>query len=189
MRQRSSPLLRMWPPPDALRCWTATAWTGPLWRPAWTACWSDWARAGRRSFRCVPPGRDPEADLDATPFRAALAQLSVPGVTISALNLKEEADALYGEYLHSAIRLCCAGLAAIALLLCVALHSFTRAGLVLLPLGLAALSVASGFALSHRPMNLLHLIGLLLIFAVGSNYALFFDRGAIQKGRPSPHGH
>ena len=128
-------------------------------------------------------GKEPGADLDATPLRAALAQLSVPGVTISALNLKEEADALYGQYLHSAIRLCCAGLAAIALLLCVALHSFTRAGLVLLPLGLAALSVASGFALSHHPMNLLHLIGLLLIFAVGSNYALFFDRGAIQKGR------
>ncbi len=129
-------------------------------------------------------GKEPGADLDATPLKAALAQLSVPGVTISALNLKEEADALYGQYLHSAIRLCCAGLAAIALLLCVALHSFTRAGLVLLPLGLAALSVASGFALSHHPMNLLHLIGLLLIFAVGSNYALFFDRGAIQKDRP-----
>ncbi len=103
------------------------------------------------------------------------------GVTIAALNLKEEADTLYGQYLHSAIRLCCGGLVAIALLLCIALRSFKRAALVLLPLALAALAVASGFALSHHPMNLLHLIGLLLIFAVGSNYALFFDRGAIQK--------
>jgi predicted exporter len=90
---------------------------------------------------------------------------------------------LYGEYLHSAIRLSSAGLLAIALLLCVALRSFSRAGLVLLPLALAALSVAAGFALAHHPMNLLHLVGLLLIFAVGSNYALFFDRGATQAGR------
>ena len=76
------------------------------------------------------------------------------------------------------MRLCCAGLLAIALLLWFALRSFIRAALVLLPLSLAALAVAASFALSHRPMNILHLIGLLLIFALGSNYALFFDRGA-----------
>jgi hypothetical protein len=35
--------------------------------------------------------------------------VSVAGVKIAALNLKQEADALYGEYLHNAIRLCCAG--------------------------------------------------------------------------------
>ena len=102
---------------------------------------------------------------------------------IAALNLKDEADTLYGDYLRSAIRLCCAGLVAIALLLWFALRSFTRAALVLLPLSLAALAVAAGFALSHHPMNILHLIGLLLIFAVGSNYALFFDRGATPTDR------
>ena len=106
-----------------------------------------------------------------------------PGVKIAPLNLKSEADSLYGEYLRSAIRLCCAGLMAIALLLWFALRSFTRAALVLLPLSLAALAVAAGFALGHHPMNILHLIGLLLIFAVGSNYALFFDRGATQTDR------
>lgn len=126
---------------------------------------------------------NPGTNLDTSRLKGALSQLSVPGVTVAALNLKAEANALYSQYLHGAIRLCCAGLTAIALLLCFALRSFTRAALVLLPLSLAALAVASGFALSHRPMNLLHLIGLLLIFAVGSNYALFFDRGAIQKDR------
>ncbi len=126
---------------------------------------------------------DPGTNLDTTRLKGALRGLSVPGVAIAALNLKEEANALYSQYLHGAIRLCCAGLLAIALLLCFALRSFTRAALVLLPLALAALAVASGFALSHHPMNLLHLIGLLLIFAVGSNYALFFDRGALQKNR------
>jgi predicted exporter len=121
--------------------------------------------------------------VDATHLERAISALATSGVKVEALNIKREADALYGEYLHSAIRLSSAGLLAIALLLCVALRSFSRAGLVLLPLALAALSVAAGFALAHHPMNLLHLVGLLLIFAVGSNYALFFDRGATQAGR------
>ncbi len=121
--------------------------------------------------------------IDTARLQRELAALSVPGVTITALNLKLEADALYNDYLHSALRLCCAGLAAIAVLLCLSLRSFVRAGKVLLPLALAALTVACGFALSHQPMNLLHLIGLLLIFAVGSNYALFFDRRARQPDR------
>jgi len=120
------------------------------------------------------------AGVDGARLQQALSSVSVPGVRIAALNLKQEADALYGEYLQSALRLCCAGLGAIALLLCFTLRSAARAARVLLPLALAALAVAAGFALSHRPMNLLHLIGLLLIFAVGSNYALFFDRGARQ---------
>ncbi len=123
------------------------------------------------------------AGIDAARVPRALSSLAVPGVKIAALNLKQEADALYDQYLHSALRLCCAGLGAIALLLCFALRSFTRAGRVLLPLSLAALCVTAGFALCHRPMNLLHLIGLLLIFAVGSNYALFFDRSAHQPDR------
>ena len=117
-------------------------------------------------------------DIDAVRLANAVMPLSVPGVNVEALNLKGEADALYETYLHSAMRLCCAGLIAIALLLCFALRSLARAALVLLPLALATLCVAAGFALGQRPMNLLHLIGLLLIFAVGSNYALFFDRGA-----------
>jgi predicted exporter len=123
---------------------------------------------------------DLTASVDATRLKGALATLSFPGIQITALNLKGEADALYGDYLRSAMRLCCAGLLAIALLLWFALRSFTRAALVLLPLSLAALAVAAGFVLSHHPMNILHLIGLLLIFALGSNYALFFDRGATQ---------
>ena len=118
--------------------------------------------------------------FDASHLNDLLTTLTIPGVEIAALNLKNESDALYVGYLRSAIRLCCAGLVAIAVLLWVALRSFIRAALVLLPLSLAALTVAAGFALRHQPMNILHLIGLLLIFAVGSNYALFFDRRATQ---------
>jgi predicted exporter len=129
-------------------------------------------------LRSANPGA--AASVDAQRLKAALATVSVPGVRIAAVNLKSESDSLYGGYLRSAMRLCCAGLAAIALLLCFALRSFTRALLILGPLALAALLVAAGFAISHHPMNILHLIGLLLIFAVGSNYALFFDRDATE---------
>ena len=54
----------------------------------------------------------------------------------------------------------------------------TRTARILLPLALAALVVTAGYALSGHTMTILNLIGLLLIFAVGSNYALFFDRRA-----------
>jgi predicted exporter len=139
----------------------------------------DWtALLPLRSTRQGGAGRD----IDPVRIEKAVAPLSSAGIRVEALNLKQEADSLYETYLHSAMRLCCAGLAAIALLLCIALRSFARAARVLLPLAVAALCVAAGFALSHRPMNLLHLVGLLLIFAVGSNYALFFDRGSMSSG-------
>jgi predicted exporter len=41
---------------------------------------------------------------------------------------------------------------------------------------LAALCVAALLALAGRQLTILHLIGLLLVVAVGSNYALFFCR-------------
>lgn len=132
------------------------------------------------SWIALLPLRAPAAGIDGGRLAAALAPLSLPGVTVTALNLKGETDALYHQYMRGALRLSCAGLAAIALLLWIALRSLRRMALILLPLALAALTVAVGFALGHRPMNLLHLIGLLLIFAVGSNYALFFDRSATQ---------
>jgi predicted exporter len=47
---------------------------------------------------------------------------------------------------------------------------------VTLPLAAAVLTVTAGLALFGRPLMILHLIGLLLIVAIGSNYALFFDQ-------------
>ena len=43
------------------------------------------------------------------------------------------------------------------------------------PLALAVLTVTAGL-LVWEQLTILHLIGMLLIVAVGSNYALFFDR-------------
>jgi len=126
------------------------------------------------------PLRAPASGVDDARVAAALAPIVLPGVTVTALNLKAESNLLYQQYLDGALRLSAAGLTAIALLLWIARRSLWRMALILLPLGLAALTVAAGFALAHRPMNLLHLVGLLLIFAVGSNYALFFERRGAQ---------
>ncbi len=128
------------------------------------------------------PLRAPASGVDDAQVALALAPVLLPGVSIIALNLKSESDLLYQQYLNGALRLCAAGLIAIALLLLIAKRSLLRAALILLPLAMAALTVAAGFALARQPMNLLHLIGLLLIFAVGSNYALFFDRSGAQPG-------
>jgi predicted exporter len=67
---------------------------------------------------------------------------------------------------------------AILALLLVTLRSPRRVARVLAPLLLAVLTVAAGLALSGVQLTILHLVGMLLIVAVGSNYALFFDRQA-----------
>ena len=93
-----------------------------------------------------------------------------------ALDIKQESDALYAGYLNEAIHLSLAGAAAIIVLLLIALRSTLRAARVLAPLLLAVVNVAAGLALSGVQLTILHLVGMLLIVAVGSNYALFFDR-------------
>jgi len=92
------------------------------------------------------------------------------------VDVKAEADRLYSGYLNEAIVLALAGLAAIVVLLAIALRSPARVLRVIVPLLLAVLVVAAALAIAGRQMTILHLIGMLLIVAVGSNYALFFDR-------------
>ncbi len=94
------------------------------------------------------------------------------------LDIKGQADSLYSTYLSEAVRLSLAGFAAIVILLLVTLRSLSRTLRVVTPLALAVLTVAGGFALMARQLTILHVIGMLLIVAVGSNYALFFDRRA-----------
>jgi predicted exporter len=110
--------------------------------------------------------------LDATPVSDAVARANVPGALF--VDLKAEADRLYVNYVHEDIRLSLAGFIAIAVLLAAALRSPWRAAHALAPLVAAVLVVAAGFALAGVPLTILHLVGMLLIVAVGSNYALFF---------------
>lgn len=114
-----------------------------------------------------------QASLDVATIRAAAERAGVPGMLF--VDLKSEADRLYVNYVQEYLRLALAGLAAIAALLTIALRSPRRAIRVLAPLAAAVLVVIAGFALARVPLTLLHLVGMLLIVAVGSNYALFFN--------------
>jgi len=53
------------------------------------------------------------------------------------------------------------------------------------PLALAVLAVAGVLVALGGRLTILHLVGMLLIVAVGSNYALFFDRSSEPPGRAS----
>ena len=102
------------------------------------------------------------------------------------LDLKAASGSLYHQYLDQALLLSAIGLAAIVLLLALQLRSVQRVVAVFLPLLAAVVLVASGLHLAGVRLNLLHLVGLLLIVAVGSNYALFFDTQDKAGGDSSP---
>jgi predicted exporter len=118
-----------------------------------------------------PAGGEQGVDLPLDAVRTALA-----GSGALFLDMKGEFDALYGNYLSEAAWLSAAGFAAIAALLAFALRSPRRLAGVLMPLMLAVALVIAGLHLAGERLHLLHLVGMLLIVAVGSNYALFFDR-------------
>jgi predicted exporter len=119
---------------------------------------------------------DPAQPIDTARVKAALQAADLQETRV--LDLKQESDALYASYLSEAIRLSLAGMLAILVLLLIALRSPLRVARVLAPLLLAVLTVAAGLSLSGVQLTILHLVGMLLIVAVGSNYALFFDRQA-----------
>lgn len=88
-----------------------------------------------------------------------------------------ESSRLYGGYLNNTITLSLLGVLGIVILLAVTLRSPRRLVRVLTPLVIAVVLVMAGLNLLGEKLTLLHLVGLLLIVAVGSNYALFFNRG------------
>ncbi|HEY4969578.1 MAG TPA: MMPL family transporter, partial [Steroidobacteraceae bacterium] len=114
--------------------------------------------------------------IDTAPVAAALQRAGLGEAHV--LDLKLESDDLYAAYLTEAIHLSLAGILAIVVLLLITLRSPARVLRVLAPLFLAVLTVAAGLALCGVQLTILHLVGMLLIVAVGSNYALFFDRQA-----------
>jgi predicted exporter len=122
---------------------------------------------------------DGAAVIDAARIRQALpADDAAGGTRTLFVDLKGEADALYSGYLREAALLSLAGLLAIAVLIAVSLRSVPRMLGVMAPLAGTVLIVMAGLALAGQRLTILHLVGLLLVFAVGSNYALFFSAGA-----------
>jgi predicted exporter/peptidoglycan/xylan/chitin deacetylase (PgdA/CDA1 family) len=95
------------------------------------------------------------------------------------LDLKRESEQLYRGYRRETLGYSLAGAAAIVLLLLAALRSPRRVYDVLMPLAAAVVVTTGLLALGGRTLSIFHLVGLLLVVAVGSNYSLFFDRQAL----------
>ena len=91
------------------------------------------------------------------------------------LDLKDDFNAIYKTYLKKILKYSAAGFIAIVVLLLMVLRSVQTTFLVILPLACAMLFVTAFLHLLGSQLNLLNIIGLLLVFAVGSNYALFFS--------------
>jgi predicted exporter len=99
---------------------------------------------------------------------------------VQMLDIKPELDRLYSRYLGQAQLQTLLGALAVVALIGLWLRSWRRLLAVCRPLLLAVLLTLGGLAALQVPLGILHLVGLLLVVAVGSNYALFFDMLADQ---------
>ena len=112
------------------------------------------------------------ASFDAQHLRHALAD--VPAAQV--VDVKVELDSLYARYLNEAFVQVLLGALAVVVLLGLYLRSWRRLLAVCQPLAFAVLLTLGALAALGVPLGILHLVGLLLVVAVGSNYALFFDQ-------------
>jgi predicted exporter len=105
-----------------------------------------------------------------------LSDMGKEGKAVYVIELGTEAKNVYSAYLREAIVLSASGFCAIVVLLLITLKSLRRTVRVVMPMLAAVAIVAAGLVLLKGSLNLLHLVGLLLVVAIGSNYALFFDQ-------------
>lgn len=91
------------------------------------------------------------------------------------VDMKSEYYNLYSNYFHEAVILSLGGLAGIVVLLLLSLRSPLQVARILFPLIATVVTVVALLTLFGHRLTILHLVGLLLIIAVGSNYALFFS--------------
>ena len=110
--------------------------------------------------------------FDGEKLRQALADL--PSAQV--IDVKVELDSLYARYLNEAFVQVILGALSVVVLLGLYLRSGRRLLAVCQPLAFAVLLTLGGLAALDVPLGILHLVGLLLVVAVGSNYALFFDQ-------------
>lgn len=110
--------------------------------------------------------------IDPAQLRAALAD--VPGAQV--VDIGAELGTLYARYLREAGLQALLGALAVCLLLGLYLRSFERLWRIAQPVAAAVLIVLAVFSASGAALGILHLVGLLLTVAIGSNYALFFDQ-------------
>ena len=109
--------------------------------------------------------------LDTAAVRKALEGLEQAQLVEVGAELKR----LYGRYLGEAQTQALLGALGVVVLIALTLRSTRRVLAVCQPLALSVLLTMALLVLLDVPLGILHLVGLLLVVAVGSNYALFFD--------------
>jgi predicted exporter len=126
-----------------------------------------------RATALLPLMQTPGGDADA--LHATLEQTlrGIDGAHV--LGIGDELRRLYRHYLREAQAQALFGALGVVLLMMAWLRSLPRLLAVCKPLLLAVLLTMAGFALAGVPLGILHLVGLLLVVAVGSNYSLFMD--------------
>ena len=134
-------------------------------------------------LRLPPDGGEGTPVVDAPRIRRLMAS-AVKGGEVHFIDLKAESEKLYSDYLSEVLFLSMLGALGIVLLLAVVLRSPVRLWRVVMPLACTVLIVTAGLVATGPPLTLFHLVGLLLIVAIGSNYALFFDQRT-HHGTPS----
>ncbi len=110
--------------------------------------------------------------FDSGTLRDALA--ASPGARV--VQIQTELDAMYATYLREAGWQAALGIGVVLALLGWHLRSFKHLAQVTLPLATSVVLVLGGLTAAGVSLGLLHLVGLLLVVAVGSNYALFFHQ-------------
>ena len=122
-----------------------------------------------RALLSLQSGEKPVAPAT---LHAALAGL--PGTQV--VNIGTELASLYARYLHEAMLQALLGALAVCVLLGVHLRSWRRLVHIAHPISAAVLIVLGVLSVSGVALGILHLVGFLLVVAIGSNYALFFDQ-------------
>ena len=116
----------------------------------------------------------PAADKGLDPARVRAALAGLPGARL--VNIGDELTTMYATYLHRAMLQSLLGASAIVVLLGVQLRSWRRLLRIAEPIAAAVLIVLGAATALRAELGILHLVGLLLVVAIGSNYALFFDQ-------------
>lgn len=95
---------------------------------------------------------------------------------VALLDLKTETTTLMRTYRSQALALCAAGAALLLLLLALHLRDARRVARIAVPVA-ASVAGATAIVLStDGALTLFHLVALLLVAGIGSNYALFFEQ-------------
>ncbi|MBC7701080.1 MMPL family transporter [Aquabacterium sp.] len=140
------------------------------------------ALIGLRLPSADAPGT-PAPTVDAARIRSLMSSAVKVG-EVHFIDLKAESEKLYSDYLSEVLFLSMLGAGGIVILLGLVLRSPWRLLRVVTPLLCTVVIVTAGLVATGPPLTLFHLVGLLLIVAIGSNYALFFDQRT-HRGTPS----